>query len=169
MEVGVLSKADPTHLCICTVGPYASLYVCLSIIGPKFILENKSYLGYSKENDDSCQQMELQKFTPDLMFVKYEADLNCQNITCITTKGRGIRVSHPVLVTLAFVLQFEWGLFTNVCKHTSKETNSMKRANIAEMIKVVVKGMWAGAQRRMVGSVLSLPPCKQNKQNLCGK
>ncbi len=35
-------------------------------------------------------------FTPDLMFTKYEADL-CQNITYITTKGRGVRVSHPVL------------------------------------------------------------------------
>ena len=28
---------------------------------------------------------------------KYEADLLCQNITYINTKGRGVRVSHPVL------------------------------------------------------------------------
>ncbi len=38
-----------------------------------------------------------QMFTPDLMFTKYEADLLCQNITYITKKGRGVRVSHPVL------------------------------------------------------------------------
>ena len=37
------------------------------------------------------------KGTPDLMFTKYEADLLCQNITDITTKGRGVRVSHPVV------------------------------------------------------------------------
>ena len=30
------------------------------------------------------------------MFTKYEADLLCQNITYINTKGRGVRVSHPV-------------------------------------------------------------------------
>ncbi len=36
-------------------------------------------------------------FTPGLMFTKYEADLLCQNITYINTKGRGVRVSHPVL------------------------------------------------------------------------
>ncbi len=30
------------------------------------------------------------------MFTKYEADLLCQNITYITTKGRGVSVSHPV-------------------------------------------------------------------------
>ncbi len=33
----------------------------------------------------------------DLMYMKYEADLLCQNITYITTKGRGVRVSHPVI------------------------------------------------------------------------
>ena len=38
-------------------------------------------------------------FTPDLMFTKYEADLLYQNITYITTNGRGARVSHPVITS----------------------------------------------------------------------
>ena len=39
---------------------------------------------------------ELSFFTPDPMFTNYEADLLCQSITFITTKSRGVRVSHPV-------------------------------------------------------------------------
>ena len=42
----------------------------------------------------------VNSFTLDLMFTKYEADLLCQNIIYITTKGRGVRVSHPVLMTM---------------------------------------------------------------------
>ncbi len=37
-------------------------------------------------------------FSPDLIFTKYEAELLCQNITYITTKGRGVRVSHHVFI-----------------------------------------------------------------------
>ncbi len=43
-----------------------------------------------------CKHKVRSMFTPDLMCTKYEADLLCQNITYITTKGRGVRVSHPV-------------------------------------------------------------------------
>ncbi len=39
-------------------------------------------------------------FTLDLMITKYEADLLCQNITYINTKGIGGRVSHPVFTSL---------------------------------------------------------------------
>ena len=30
------------------------------------------------------------------IFTKYEADLLCQNMSHVTTKGRGVRVSHPL-------------------------------------------------------------------------
>ncbi len=30
------------------------------------------------------------------MCTKYEADLLCQNLTYITTKGRGVGVTHPM-------------------------------------------------------------------------
>ncbi len=44
-----------------------------------------------------CSNMLLnKKFTLDLMFMKYEADLLCQNITYFNTKGREVRVSHLV-------------------------------------------------------------------------
>ncbi len=36
------------------------------------------------------------EFTPGLMFTKYEADRLCQNITYITTKDFGFRVSLPL-------------------------------------------------------------------------
>ncbi len=36
------------------------------------------------------------------VFTKYEADLLCQNITYITTKDRGVRVSHPVYMHFAW-------------------------------------------------------------------
>ena len=41
-------------------------------------------------------EVRSKEFTPDLMFAKYEADLLCQNMSHITTKGRGIRVSLPL-------------------------------------------------------------------------
>ncbi len=35
----------------------------------------------------------------DLVFTKYEADLLCQNMFYITTKGRGVRVSLPLFTS----------------------------------------------------------------------
>ena len=42
------------------------------------------------------------------MFTKYEADLLCQKITYINTKGRGVRISHPVFVLLESQFVLEW-------------------------------------------------------------
>ncbi len=39
-------------------------------------------------------------FTVDFMFTKYEAYLPCQNISYITTKGKGIWISNPVYIAL---------------------------------------------------------------------
>ena len=43
------------------------------------------------------------EFTPDLMFTKYEADLLCQNMFYITTKGRGVRASLPLYSSKPFL------------------------------------------------------------------
>ena len=43
----------------------------------------------------------VKEFTPVLLFTKYEAEVLCQNMSHITTKGRGVRVSLPLYLLLS--------------------------------------------------------------------
>ncbi len=52
---------------------------------------------YESQLSEHLNLIKHSQLTLDQMFTRYEADLLCQNITYITTKGRGVRVFHPVL------------------------------------------------------------------------
>ena len=73
-------------------------------------------------------------FTPDLMFTKYEADLLCQKITNITTKGRGVRVSHSELCCASNTQVFSTHplIFVLFCAKLSKLAN--KRQQVGKFL-----------------------------------
>ncbi len=64
-----------------------------------------SYFVNIRSGVNSVPLYLMEIFTLDLMFTKYEADLLCQNITYITIKGRGVRVSHPVFKPIELLIE----------------------------------------------------------------